>query len=137
MGTPSLLNRRLAQLARRAGAVFVDVEGALARVSAPAAMGEDLFVDYVHPNLRGHAVIARVLAETIATLPGVAGDWRDVPFRDDDPAAILRVHPELGRKEAFVRVFLYRMLGLREPMLAEAAKARGRYPDLDLSLLVD
>jgi lysophospholipase L1-like esterase len=137
MGTPSVLNHRLADVARENGAVFVDVERSLAAASFPFAMGADSFCDYVHPNLRGHALIARTLAQAIAKLPAVAPVWRPVAFHGEDPDAIKRAHPELGRAEAFHRVFLYRMLGMREPMLAEAAKTHARYPDLDLHLLLE
>ena len=54
------------EVARGTGAVFVDLQPAFAEHSPNGIWGPNLFVDHVHFNERGHALVAKVLCEQIA-----------------------------------------------------------------------
>jgi tetratricopeptide (TPR) repeat protein len=62
--------------------VLADCDAAFARASAPGLPGRNLFVDHVHPNLDGVALIADVMRVAMEELPVVdAGGARSAPDR--------------------------------------------------------
>src|SRR5262249_48031193 len=77
-GAPLAFNDILREVAERDGALLVDVDDALIRASGDHLVGDDLFVDAMHPNLRGHQLIAAAVADAmrLAGIPLPADRWR-------------------------------------------------------------
>jgi lysophospholipase L1-like esterase len=130
-GIPTALNRMIRRVSEEEGARFADVAGGLARGRPAALVGNDLFVDYVHPNLAGNQRIAALLARTLLAfgLPSSAPAI-DAGYRDPAPAALLRAHPELVRQEHVSRVVLFLMLNRAAAAYREADTASRAFPDL-------
>ena len=66
-------------------------------------VGDDLFSDFVHPNLLAHQLIAQRIAEELRDhgIPIAAERWRDTgDYVDPDPAEVLREGPGLALQEA-------------------------------------
>lgn len=55
------------RLAKEAGAVFVDLRPSFERASPNGIWGDNLFVDHLHLNERGHALVAQALSEAIVS----------------------------------------------------------------------
>jgi lysophospholipase L1-like esterase len=101
LGAPSRYNAILAELAERRGAIFVDAAAALEAASREGMVGQDLFVDFVHPNLRGHLVIADAIAARLreSSVPRPAAQWSQIP----EPPALEEIYaarPDYRRREA-------------------------------------
>lgn len=94
-------NTILRDVAGREGALLVDVDAAFTQVSGARLVGDDLFIDPLHPNLRAHQLIARAVAEELRRngvgLPPER--WRADAYVDPDPEEILDANPELRLKE--------------------------------------
>lgn len=73
---------------------FSDIESAFAAASSPAAPGDNLFLEHVHPTQEGHALIAATLAEQIARR--VLGlSWpADSPLSEERRNELLSLIPE-------------------------------------------
>jgi hypothetical protein len=71
------------------GVALCDAEAAVAAASAPRPPGFDLFLDYVHPNVRGNLVVAEAVFDAIAREGWLGGPPRvgfrhePQPFRPD------------------------------------------------------
>ncbi len=73
----------LRQVTREQDVTLVDFPQLLAdRYGALPAVGLDCFLDHVHPNLRVHADLGRVLAHQLAA-QGVTSDFEDSPALDE------------------------------------------------------
>jgi len=124
-GASTSFNDILREVARSEGAILVDVDLALAKASGPRLVGDDLFVDAVHPNVRANQLIAQAVADAIRAT-GLAGpiSWRD--YADPDPhEALVALDPELQTKELLTRALSHQAAGrTREALrvLAEAAQ---------------
>ena len=106
-GAPTALNDILRDVARREGAILLDIDVAFARASGERLVGDDLFVDAVHLRVLGHQLIARAVADAIRE-SGVAGPqvaWKPDAYVDPDPTAVLDADPDLRDKEDIVRKF--------------------------------
>jgi tetratricopeptide (TPR) repeat protein len=123
-GAPTRFNEVVRRVARRVGGVLVDVDGALVAAAAHGLPGDDLFVDFVHPNLRAHQLIARTVVEALrdAGLPSAGAAWDGAGYRDPDPADLLRETPELRERELEIQIFTCQ-LAAREACVAERAEA--------------
>jgi lysophospholipase L1-like esterase len=122
LGAPSALNSVIRDRAKAAGARFVDVAGALEAESPHGLVGDQLFYDYLHPNLRGNERIAAILAAALRDLgvPAPATAWQGDGYRDPDPEALRAADPELRAREHLMRFGLLLMLDRAE----EAARDR-------------
>jgi lysophospholipase L1-like esterase len=101
LGAPSRYNEILRELAHRRGAILVDAASALEAAAAHGLVGGELFADFIHPNLRGHQVIAGAIAAGLreSGVPRPAAEWSPIP----DPPALEQVHaarPDYRRREA-------------------------------------
>jgi lysophospholipase L1-like esterase len=106
-GAPTSFNDIVRDVARQEGAIVVDVDLEFTRASGARLVGYDLFVDSLHINLRGHQLIAEVLANAIRE-SGVAGRqvrWNPDAYVDPDPDALLDASPELRFRESITRAF--------------------------------
>jgi tetratricopeptide (TPR) repeat protein len=68
----SAINDAIRSLGSEPGSTLVDVEGLFEQETPHGLVGFDLVEDYVHPNPRGHRLIARALWQAILSR-GVAG----------------------------------------------------------------
>ena len=121
-GAPSYFNDILRRVASDEGALFLDVAGLLREASGPALVGDDLFTDFAHPNLRANQLIAAGLAGVLreAGLPRPAAEWRD-DYADPDPEELYRAEPRLRVLELESRVFVC-LLAPRESCPEEAGR---------------
>jgi len=107
-GAPTAYNDIVRAIASEAGALLVDAEAALERESGDGLVGDDLFLDFAHPNLRAHQVIAAAIADALraADLPVAKERWREGAYADPDPASLYRADPRLRIGEFRTRVFI-------------------------------
>jgi lysophospholipase L1-like esterase len=122
LGAPSRYNEILRELARRRGAILVDAAAALEAASPHGLVGAELFADFLHPNLRGHQVIAAAITARLreSGLPRPAAEWSPIP----DPPALEEVYaarPDYRRREGEMALVAC-LLAQR----AECAEARAR-----------
>jgi lysophospholipase L1-like esterase len=104
-GAPTQLNDVLREVAGQEGATLVDVDAAFTAASGTHLVGDDLFVDSHHPNVRGHQLIAAAVAEAIRAqgVPVPAARWRPDAYVDPDREALVAADPEIAAKEDFCR----------------------------------
>jgi hypothetical protein len=120
-GIPTRFNDIVRDVARRSGALLVDAEARFEHESPHGIVGNALFADFVHPNIRGHEIIAAAIDETLrgTGIPAPADRWRAGTWTDPDPAALLAADPKLRVREHLVRAIACD-LALRTPcVLAE------------------
>ena len=100
-GAPTAFNDVIRAVAGRHGALVADADAALVAASPHGLVGDDLFVEFAHPNLRAHQLIAaeleRVLRE--AGIPRPAREWRDAGWADPPPEQLLAQDPSLRVRE--------------------------------------
>jgi lysophospholipase L1-like esterase len=106
-GAPTLFNDLLRDVARREGAILVDIDLVFRQASGPRLVGNDLFVDPEHLNIRGHQVIAEAVATAIreSGLTGPPVRWNPDAYVDPDPESLLSADSELRFKEYMARMF--------------------------------
>ena len=104
-GAPTRYNDIVREVGRTQDAMLVDVERVLDGASPHGLVGDDLFVDFVHPNLRAHQLIAAAIANALRAggLPVPAAKWRTGTFVDPDPEALYRADGSLRTQEHLVR----------------------------------
>jgi lysophospholipase L1-like esterase len=102
-GAPSAFNDVVREVAEETGALYVDAEDALRVESGSALVGNDLFLDMVHPNIRAHQLIASEVAYTlrIAGVPEPSEAWHQTaPL--PAPGSLYEEDPHLRVLEAQV-----------------------------------
>ncbi len=62
---PGELNDVIRRVSRRTGSIYVPVEEAFATASPAGVPGENLFLEHVHPNRDGYALIARTFLDAM------------------------------------------------------------------------
>jgi len=62
---PSFINETIRQAASSSGATLVRVDSALFASASPRAPGEEFFLEHLHFNLRGNALVADLLVKTL------------------------------------------------------------------------
>ena len=72
---PSHFNSIIERVARTLDVPFVDCEKAFADASDHGIVGNNLLHEHVHPNLRGHLLIARTIAHTICDHALISDVW--------------------------------------------------------------
>jgi len=115
-GIPTRFNDIVREVARQSGALLVDADARFEQESPHGIVGGALFADFVHPNIRGHQLIAAAIADTLraAGVPAPAERWRSGAYVDPDPATLLAADPKLRIREHLVRA-LACDLALRVP----------------------
>ena len=104
-GASTSFNDILRDVARREGAILVDIDAVLGAASGPRLVGDDLFVDHCHPNIRANQLIAEAVADTIRVqqLAGPTVRWRPDAWVDPPAEAVLAADPELRTRELISR----------------------------------
>jgi hypothetical protein len=130
-GAPTRWNTLLDEVARETGSLLVDAEAALEAESGDRLVGDDLFTDMMHPNLRAHQRIARAVAEglRVAGVPRPASEWREDAYADVDPEAVLAEQPHLRVQEHLVRAAACLLAWREECADGEAAAALALDPE--------
>ena len=100
-GAPTYFNEVIREIAAARDLLFVDAAEELRRESDDGLVGEDLFIEFAHPNLRAHQRIARAIAETLrrADVPTPANRWRRGVYADPTPASLYEADPQLRVQE--------------------------------------
>jgi lysophospholipase L1-like esterase len=119
LGAPGGLNEIARSVAHKHGIPFVDLDPVLEEASGERLVGDDLFTDFVHPNIRAHQLIAARIAEALRDegIPVPASEWREAGggeggqaasggYRDPDVASIYRAEPGLTLQEARSRLVI-------------------------------
>jgi lysophospholipase L1-like esterase len=100
-GAPGYFNDMIRQVAENRGALLVDTDAALVAASEHGLVGDDLFIEFVHPNLRAHQVIAREIASALrdAGIPRPSPAWRDVNDVEYSTEELVARDPSLRVRE--------------------------------------
>ena len=103
-GAPTRFNAVLREVAAERGALFVDAAAVLEASSANGIVGDELFVDLVHPNLAANQLIAAAIADALrgAGVPVPADRWQPGD-PGPDAAALYASDPGLRSQELVVR----------------------------------
>jgi tetratricopeptide (TPR) repeat protein len=135
-GAPSHFNGIVERVAREEGGLFVDVDRLLADASGAALVGDDLFTDFAHPNLRAHQLIAAALSDALreAGVPRPAEEWRE-GYVEREPEQIYREEPALRIRELETRVFVC-LLAPREHCAEEATRLLALEPGNEIAARV-
>ena len=125
-GAPLAFNDILREVAERDGALLVDVDAALTRASGDRLVGDDLFVDAMHPNLRAHQLIAAAVADAmrLAGIPLPADRWRPDAYVDPNPETIFAADPELRVNELVSRAVVCFAAGRNDCAFEQLAAAK-------------
>ena len=137
-GAPTRYNDILREVAREQGAMLVDIDDALTRASPHGLVGEDLFVDFVHPNLRAHQLIAATVADTLraAGVPAPPERWVLGRYVEPDPEALYGAEPRLRTQERLVRAVACTLARRDACALAEVDTVLATEPDHAWALLI-
>jgi lysophospholipase L1-like esterase len=105
-GAPTSFNDVLRSVAAAEGAHLVDVDAALTAASPHGLVGDDLFADWVHPNIRAHQIIGASVADTLRQMnvPAPGATWDVAAYTDPDPDGIYAANPNLHLAEHLVKV---------------------------------
>lgn len=106
-GAPSRYNEILEQLASSHGVFWLDADAALARERGDPLLGDDAFLDMVHPRISAHVTLAKAIAErleAVGWLPARRADAAEPILPDDDDLRAsspdLFAREQLGRATA-------------------------------------
>lgn len=138
-GAPTSFNAILRDVAEREGAILVDVDAVLARASTERLVGDDLFMDALHPNLRAHQLIAAAVADALrqANIPVAAARWRSHAYVDPDPQSIMAAKPELRVGELIARGMACHAAGRTGCALNRLVAAKDATNDAALRLTIE
>jgi lysophospholipase L1-like esterase len=136
LGAPTSFNEVLREVADEHGAVYVDPIPALEAASPDGLLGDALFPDLFHPNLRAGQAIAAAIAAGMqgAGIPVPAAQWR-AGYVDPDPESVYAAMPELRAKDYTLRAITCALAQRRECVLEASAAARAIAPNPDLDRL--
>jgi hypothetical protein len=72
------MHATLSNLAAQTGTPLVDVRAKFEEATADGILGDELLLDHVHPNIRGHQLIAEALVSEMVRLGFVTlpSDWQ-------------------------------------------------------------
>jgi hypothetical protein len=117
-------------VAEETDSILSDVYAAFEEESGASLVGDDLFTDFAHPNLRGHQRIAELVADALqqAGIPQPADRWREADAVIPAPEQIYAEQPELRTKELQSRVICC-LINMRDGCRAEAQRLIELAPD--------
>jgi tetratricopeptide (TPR) repeat protein len=100
-GAPTAFNDVIRDVAGRYGALVADADAALVAASEHGLVGDDLMVEFAHPNLRAQLLIGAELERVLrdAGVPRPAHAWRASAWVDPAPEELLARDPWLRVRE--------------------------------------
>lgn len=103
-GAPTRFNDIVREISQRFAVPLADVDADLTDAAPHGLVGDDLFADWVHPNIAAHQLMAASLARTLraAALPAETRAWRD-NYTDPDPKQMLAENQSLRIVEHMAR----------------------------------
>jgi tetratricopeptide (TPR) repeat protein len=119
-GTTAERNEVLRELAQRRRTLWLEMARVFEDASPGALVGFNLFVDFLHPNLTGHQLMARAIAEKLRGdgVPVAATLWHPLPELTP-PAELYARNPGLRVLELKAQV----LAAIESERPAEAARA--------------
>jgi lysophospholipase L1-like esterase len=128
---PGEFNEIIRRVAARDGAVYVPVAEAFAAASPGGIPGSNLFLEHVHPNRQGYALIGRVYFETLVKSGLLRGSLDTTRLRSWDDYASGTALTPFDERVAF---HITRTLTSRWPFVPVARQTdyRGTYTPVDL-----
>lgn len=104
-GTTPARNEIARELAGRHGALWIDVDRLFEEASPDRLVGFNLFVDFLHPNIAGHQLVAKAIFARLreAGVPEDGARWRE-PRPLPPPEAMLAAEPGLRGQELRIRI---------------------------------
>ena len=128
---PGEFNQIIRQVSERTAATYVPVAEAFAAGSPGGIPGSTLFLEHVHPNRQGQALIGRVFFETILKTGLLRGSVDTSRLRPWDEYARATTLTPFDERIAY---HITRTLALRWPFVpvAQQVDYRGRYVPIDL-----
>lgn len=127
-GTTPGRNAMIRELAARRGALFLDIERVFEDESPHGLVGFNLFVDFLHPNLAGHQLLARSVFAFLRDQPLPPGRWIEPPPLRP-PEALLADAPQLGAQELRIRIVAEITRQRNDAAREILGELRRRYPD--------
>lgn len=118
-GAPTRYNEVLADLAEKRGTLFLDIDAMLA--NEEPIVGDNLFADLLHPNVRAHQLIAKAIAVSLREegLPVPGDRWNESAYEETDLRTLYEERPDLRMREHLTRLWLCQITD-RECRFAEA-----------------
>ena len=100
-GAPTHFNDVVREIAAAHQLLLIDVDEAMTRESEHGLVGEDLFIEFAHPNLRANQRIAAEIAAALrqAGVPRPAEQWREAAYEDPSAASLYAANPDLRARE--------------------------------------
>lgn len=94
---PEEANAIIRELAVTHGAIVVDTEAALRAASRTGVEDDDLFIDHLHPNFGGYAVVAGAFAEALSRSDRLSAN--PIPFASmrPDPISLVAARTSIAR----------------------------------------
>jgi tetratricopeptide (TPR) repeat protein len=134
-GTTPGRNQVLAELAEQRGTLWLDVDRILSAASPNGLVGFNWFIDFLHPNLAAHQLIAQEIFKVLerADLPIAGASWRTPPPLPT-PEALLAGNPELHAMELRIRILaevVFERSDVAGELLGELRKVAPEDPQLD------
>jgi lysophospholipase L1-like esterase len=129
-GAPTRFNDILRDVAAGEGAWLVEAAAALDEASPRGIPGDEFFVDWVHPNIAAHQLMAAAVEETLRRndWPVGAVSWRSHGYVEPRPADLYRSDPGLRLGEGIVRMGTCVLARRAECALAEIDAILGADP---------
>jgi lysophospholipase L1-like esterase len=130
-GAPTAYDTILREIADERDVDFLDIAALLASTSPHGLVGNGLFLDMVHPNLRAHQLIAEAVAARLRerSWPAPGKDWQEDAWTDPDVAELLEADTELWVKERLGRTTACLLAQRFDCSDAALAEILTRYPD--------
>ena len=104
-GAPTAFNDILREVAADRDALFADADAALEAAAEHGLVGDRWMVDFVHPSIAAHQLIAKTIADVLRDADWPEPGWSNDAYRDPDPAELFEAEPRLRERELEVRLF--------------------------------
>jgi lysophospholipase L1-like esterase len=130
-GAPTRYNEIVRELALAHDTPYVDAYGVLLRASGNGIVGDNLFADLAHPNIRAHQLIGEAVADELLRrgIPVGREQWQRGAYREIDVAEVYESHPDLRRQEHLVRALSCQLAQRHSCVTREVEAALAMNPD--------
>jgi len=130
-GAPTHFNDILREMAQTEGAMLTDADAAVSAASPHGLVGDDLFADWVHPNIHAHQIIAAAIATELwrAGVPVSPDRWVLGHYQDPDPEVLFAEKPKLRIGEHVARMGTCLLAHRKDCALAEVDASMAIEPE--------